>query len=543
MFCYALQVMNEPVREAANYDELLRQNREQQQTILALKQQVDWFLKQMLNETSEKSHIRDFSTLPLFAQDEIAEKPPREKEVAAHTRRTRGRTENLGDNHDSGLRFDDGVEIVEEVILPDEVQDLDPDEYEVIGSEISDTLGSRKTKLFVHRRIYQKVKLKNAAGSILKQPVETKIFANSYLSAGVIADMFLDKCLYHIPLYRQHQRLKQEGVYLARSTLTANFIRYAQLLQPLMEPHQQSILLSRILAIDETPMKVGVDRKKHKMKRGYVWPVIGDNAQILYIYNQSRGAKVLEAMLKGYHGTILSDGYSAYTSYVNNFVDREFSDTITHATCWVHARRKFTVLGEASEQYQKAMQFYRTLYQIEESLKGKSQSEVLAARNKLSLPVVDRYFEWLESFAGTSVMGTNQSLAAAVRYSRTREDSMRVFLRDPQLALDTNYLEREIRPIAVGRKNFLFCWSEVGAESLCTIQSLIRTCLLQEIDPRVYLIDVIQRIAKRDTEKDDISDLIPVIWKDEYQQQPLSCSAEQAVFRKNSQQAHSGSSR
>ena len=109
---------------------------------------------------------------------------------------------------------------------------------------------------------------------------------------------------------------------------------------------------------------------------------------------------------------------------------------------------------------------------------------------------------------------------------------MRVFLRDPDLALDTNYLEREIRPIAIGRKNFMFCWSEVGAESLCTVQSLIRTCLLQGINPKVYLTDVIQRIAERNPDTDDISDLLPHIWRDEHLKSARNCPAVEAQMRR-----------
>lgn len=516
--------MSESTSKSLGYSELLAENQE-------LKRQVQWFTKQFLNETSERSHSNDYSNLPLFEQEQIQlRNSEKEKQVAGYTRKTRGKTEELGDNQDSGLRFDDGVEIVTEDILPEEVRELSAEEYDIIGEEISDVLSSRVTKFFVHRRRYLKVKLKNqekndSTPGIVKQAVEGKIFANSYLSVGFIVDMFIDKCLYSIPLYRQHQRLKYEGFHLARSTLSSNFLRYANLLMPLMLPLQQSILLSRILAIDETSMKVGVDRVKHKMKKGYIWPVMGDCDQIIYIYHESRGAKVLEGLLKNFRGTLLSDGYAAYSSYMNNLVAQGFSDLITHATCWVHARRQFVKLGEISPYYQKAIGFFAELYKIEESLKGKKKIEILETRSELSKKVVDRYFEWLKSLEGESQMATNELLRKAVSYSMKREESMRVFLRDPDLALDTNYLEREIRPIAIGRKNFMFCWTEVGAESLCTLQSLIRTCLLQGINPREYLIDVIQRIVERDIEEDDLSDLIPILWKDDYQKQTRLCSS------------------
>ena len=110
-----------------------------------------------------------------------------------------------------------------------------------------------------------------------------------------------------------------------------------------------------------------------------------------------------------------------------------------------------------------------------------------------------------------------------------------MFLRDSDLPLDTFDFQREIRPFAIGRKNFMFCWSEVGAESLCIIQSLVRTCVLQGIKPREYLIDVIQRIAQRNPETDDLSDLIPTIWKEEFQGQAIRCPGEITIEKVNSE--------
>ena len=536
--------MSTPSPQNSSYDELLVLSQQQAQRIEsqaqkieALNQKLAWLSAKVFGEQSEVFHRDDSSVLSLFPESEIQNKPAAEKEVSGYTRKTRGKTGDLGENQDSGLRFDDGVDIFEEFILPDEAKGLSPEEYDIIGEDISDTLASRTTRNFIHRRRYQKIKLKTpAAGDAgIKQAKSEKIFPGSYLEISFIVDMLLDKTLYSVPLYRQHQRLKQDGVYLARSTLTANFIRYAQLLEPLMEPLQLSILLSRILALDETPMKVGVDRKKHKMKTGYIWPVMGDKAEIIYLYSDSRAAKVLEELLAFYSGTILSDGYSAYESYVNSLLEQGRSDCITHATCWVHARRKFVALGEDSPVFQKAMRFFAELYEVEARLNSKNRSEVLEARMKVSAGIVDRYFDWLRSFGGAGQMATNNTLRKAVSYSLKREDSMRVFLRDPELPLDTNHLEREIRPIAIGRKNFMFCWSEVGAESLCIIQSLVRTCVLQGIKPREYLIDVIQRIAQRNPETDDLSDLIPTIWKEEFQGQAIRCPGEITIEKVNSE--------
>jgi hypothetical protein len=144
----------------------------------------------------------------------------------------------------------------------------------------------------------------------------------------------------------------------------------------------------------------------------------------------------------------------------------------------------------------------------------------------LSLPAVDAYFSWLRDFNGKPILATNNKLRLAIKYSLEREESMRVFLRSPELQLDTNHLEQKIRPIAIGRKNWMFCWTEVGAESLCMAQSLVRTCLLQDVNPRQYLIDILQRLTLERSEDEDISDLIPRLWKEDFADKPILCPAQ-----------------
>jgi len=503
---------------AVENQNLLSKIIELEQSKDSLQSRLDWLISQVFEKKSEKFYPDNGATpFPLFEQEELASdgKQP-EIDIPAHKRKKRGKTKPLGDNTDSGLRFDDCVEIIVEDVYPEEIADLAPEEYEIIGKEISDRLASRVSKNFVHRRVFHKAKLKSSS-EIVKSPVPAQVLERSYLSVSFLVDMLLDKCLYSLPLYRQHQRLKFDGFHLSRGMLTNNFINVCSPLSRIVDAQLFSVLLSRILAIDETPIKVGVNREKHKMKKGYIWPIYGEQNEIVYNYHQSRGAVVLKELLEDYQGTILSDGYSAYKSYVDGLKAAGLSESITQASCWVHARRTFVKLEKLRPvEYKQALKFIGALYKIESELDSKNASDIFSARQRRSLPVVDDYFNWLKSFSGKSVLATNKLLRQAINYSLEREESMRVFLKDPDLQLDTNHLEREIRPIAIGRKNWLFCWTEVGADSLCVAQSLIRTCLLQGINPREYLIDVLQRLALERHDDDDVSDLIPRLWKDTF---------------------------
>lgn len=523
--------------------ELVAENAKLKESLASMQSRLDWFSRQVLGKTSEKHHPANIEQLPLFSQQEVEVREVEGKEVGGYTRKKRGSTQALGDNTDSGLRFDEGVEIVVEDIYPKEVKGLDKDAYIELEPEISDRLASRISKTFVHRRVFHKIKLKETnrvdssestanLPAIIKAPVPAQVLSRSYMSVSFVADMLLDKCLYSIPICRQHKRLSYDGIHLARGTLTQNFIKGCALLERVVEAQSFSILAGRNLAIDETPVRVGVNKAKHKMNKAYIWPVYGESDEIVFHYNKSRAAAVISEIIGSFSGTILSDGYSAYESYAKGVAESALDEQeVTLANCWVHARRKFVKLEKSRpDDYSKAIELIYPLFEIEGSLKGESEEAIYRKRQSESLPVVDEYFAWLRSFSGQAVVATHRDLRLAISYSLEREEAMRVFLRDPKVQLDTNYLERQIRTWAIGRKNWLFCWTEVGAQSLCFAQSLICTCLLHGVSPRVYLIDVLQRLALERGADDDVSDLIPRLWKDSYASNPMPCPTE-AVAR------------
>ena len=147
--------------------------------------------------------------------------------------------------------------------------------------------------------------------------------------------LILDKFLYHLPLYRQHQRLTTSGVYLNRMTLTNLVHRSAQLLEPVYVALQSSILLSSVIAMDETPVKAGRDKAKRQMKKGYFWSIYGEKGEIAFLFSPSRSGKVVRDVLGQFQGTLLTDAYKVYEAFA------ELNDEVTRAQCWAHARRKF----------------------------------------------------------------------------------------------------------------------------------------------------------------------------------------------------------
>jgi len=340
---------------------------------------------------------------------------------------------------------------------------------------------------------------------------------------SLLACMAIDKFVYHLPLYRQHQRMNAAGIHLARSTLTGLIHREGDLLEPIVDALFESVLDSSALAMDETPIKAGL-KSKGKMKTGYFWPIYGDKNEVVFPFSESRSASVLNDLLGRYRGILLSDGYVAYESYV-----KETKKNV-HAQCWSHTRRHF-LKAEAIEPEltETALLYIRHLYKEEALLRPKlvDDAKRMELRAERCKPIVEGFFEWLKTTLETRILLPSNPFTEAAGYALDREKQLRVFLEYPDVPIDTNHLEREIRPIALGRKNWLFCWTEIGAKYVGIFQSLLVTCRLQGVDPYTYLVDVLQRVESHPAS--DVAALTPRLWKERFAADPLRSAIDRPV--------------
>jgi hypothetical protein len=252
------------------------------------------------------------------------------------------------------------------------------------------------------------------------------------------------------------------------------------------------------------------------MKTTYYWPLYGEKDEVAFPWFASRAGPNVKALLGDFSGTLLSDGYSAYASYVAQ------AGEIEHAQCWAHARRHFcdaepaepTLAVDALEQ---VGALYRVEKKIaEDKLEG---ADKLAYRIEHSKPVVEAFFGWCEDTLADQALLPSNPLTKALSYALKRRAELSVFLADPDVAIDTNHIERAIRPIALGRKNWMFCWSEIGAKYVGIFQSLISTCRLHGIHPYDYLVDVLQRVDTHPAK--DVRLLTPRLWKERFAAEPM----------------------
>jgi transposase len=497
---------------------LLVQRRELQEQNAALKRQVAWFQRQLFGRKSEK-RLRepDPDQLPLAgmltAPVPPAEQPPPPTEtVKAYQRRVRFTGADVAD--ESELRFDDSVPVQEILLSNPDVKDLPPEAYEVIGEKVTYRLAQRPGAYVILKYRRPVIKRKDTQ-ALSCPPAPPAVFEKSFPDVSLVAGLLIEKFVYHLPLYRQQQRLQQAGIRLSRGTLTQWVQRAADLLEPIYYALLSSILQSWLLVMDETPLKAG-RREKGKLHRGYLWPIYGDQEEVAFPFSASRAQAVVREALGNFCGVLLTDGYSVYERFAQQ------ATAILHAQCWSHTRRQFEKAQGAEPRFvAAALERIATLYKEEAKIRALGLDGVakLAHRGEHSKPLVDDFFAWLKQTVITEVILPSNPFGQAVRYALEREAGLRVFLANPDVPLDTNHLEREIRPVALGRKNWLFCWTEVGARQVGIIYSVVASCRLQGVDPYVYLVDVLQRVDTHPAL--EVQLLTPRLWKQHFAAHPL----------------------
>jgi transposase len=499
----------------ASHQQLTESNQSLTHRVEDLTRQLEWFKRQLFGSKSERRPMD-----PADRQLSLGEwidpgKPGREITVAEHRRRSRPRPEPVDE---SGLRFDDTVP-VEEIRISAPPLDVD---HEIVAEKETYRLAQKPASYVVLKYIRPVVKRKDN-GTLSSPSAPAAVLGKSVADVSLLACMLIDKFLYHLPLYRQHQRMAAAGVHLARSTLTGWAHRTGDLLVPIYDAQLASVLAGRVVTMDETPIKAG-RKVRGKMKTGYFWPVYGDRNEIVFPFSDSRSGAFVQHVLAGYTGVLVSDGYQGYDRFAARIHE------IVHAQCWSHTRRHFLKAeGIEPELTETALAYIRRLYEAEEQGKPSlgDDAKRLEQRATLCKPIVDEFFEWLKSTLEQRILLPRNPFTEAAHYALDRETALRVFLEHPDVPLDTNHVEREIRPIAVGRKNWMFCWTEIGAQYVGVFQSLIRTCRLQGIDPYTYLVDVLQRVEIHPA--NDVAALTPRLWKERFAADPLRSAVDRPV--------------
>jgi transposase len=385
-----------------------------------------------------------------------------------------------------------------------------------IGEDTSEMLDVVPAQLRVKVIRRPRYGCRACAEAVVQAPAPERPISGGMATEALLAQVLVAKFGDHLPLYRQAQIFARQGVGLDRSTLCDWVGRACWWLEPLWGLLHRHVMGSARIFADDTPLPV-LDPGRGRTKTGRLWGYAVDDRPwggetppaVVYLYAADRKGERPAAHLAGFRGVLQVDGYGGFKGLLEN----RPPGAIRLAFCWAHCRRRFYELHRAtgSPLAEEALRRIGELYAVEAEFRGRSAEERRVARQERSKPIVDALHAWLtvqlERVSGKS------GLAGAIRYALRHWQGLVLFLEDGRVELDTNTIERAIRPIALGRKNSLFAGSDGGARHWATVASLVATAKLNGVEPLAWLTDVLERMVSGRTRANELERLLPWTWK------------------------------
>ena len=491
--------------EHMSKEELLKHSKKQDALIDNMQSRIDQMqfqidqMNRLLYGAKRERFVHDTDdkqlSLPFNVPEEEA--PEKERETITYVRSKEKK------QHPGRLPLPSHLPVEEIVLEPRE----DTSQMKRIGKEVTDQLELVPAKLFIKRYIRYKyikpaddnnIEHKGVIAELPVFPIEKGI-AGPGLLTQVIVDKFVD----HLPVYRQIERFKRENIKLSSSTLNGWQESIANLLEPLYDVFRHRVLSQGYIQADETPVPVLDKHKKGKTHRGYYWIYHSPlEKTVFFDYNTGRSREGPKKLLKNFSGYLQTDGYQVYDLIAANNPD------ITLVNCMAHARRYFEkALPYDKKQAEYAMGMFQKLYAVER--KAREQDMTPAERHALrldeSLPLMNELGKWMvEAYKATN---PKSPLGTATAYCIERWDNLLAYLNDGNLEIDNNLAENAIRPITLGRKNYLFAGSNRGAERAAMFYSFFATCKKNNVNPFEWLKKVLEIIPTYKVNK--LADLLP----------------------------------
>ena len=384
----------------------------------------------------------------------------------------------------------------------------------VIGEDTSERLDVIPAQFRVIVTKRPKLACRACPGTVVQEPAPARLIEGGIPTEALVAHVAVSRYADHQPLYRLAQIMARQGVIIDRSTLSFWMGYAAAEVAPVVTRLREMMLASARIFADETVVPV-LDPGRGKTKQGYFWAIARDDRPwggndppaVVYNYAPGRGHTHANALLGGYRGILQCDGYGAYKSLVGS---RSAQPSITLAFCWSHVRRGFYDLAKSKAPIAiETLKRIAALYEIEDQVRGKSAADRLSLRQAESKPLVADLRVWFE--AQIAKLPARGPTAEAIRYALNHWDGLERFLEDGRIELDTNSVERAMRPVALSRKNSLFAGSDEGGENWACLASLIETCKLNNVNPQIYFTDLLTRLVNGWPQK-CIDELMPWHW-------------------------------
>jgi transposase len=384
----------------------------------------------------------------------------------------------------------------------------------VIGEDTSERLDviPAQFRVVVTRR--PKLACRACTGVVVQQPALPRLIEGGIPTEATVAHVLVSRYADHLPLYRQAQIWTRQGVALDRSTLAAWVGTAAAEIAPVVARLKEIMLTSARLFADETVVPV-LDPGRGRTKQGYFWAIARDDRPwggsdppaVVYTYAPGRGHDHGRALLGGYRGILQCDGYAAY----KKLADPAAGGPSMLAFCWSHVRRGFYDLAKGGNApiATEALERIAALYRIESDIRGLSAAQRQATRQARSRPLLSELRAWFEAQAAK--LFARGPTAEAIGYALNHWDGLMRFVDDGRIEIDSNTVERSMRPVALSRRNSLFAGSDEGGENWAAAASLVETCKLNAVDPQRYLADLLHRLVNGWPQA-RVDELMPWCW-------------------------------
>ena len=419
-----------------------------------------------------------------------------ETEIISYERKKRKK-------HNGRNAIPEHLPVKEVVIEPEE----DTTGLVKIGEQRTETLEYTQASLVKIITIRPKYAKPDNGGVIIGKLPDRPI-PKSIAEPSLLSHIFVSKFIDHLPYYRQIQQFKRDFDWeLSKSTVNDWFIQISVLLEPLYNKLKEKILGSGYVQADESPIKVLDTEKKKDTHQGYMWLYHSpEEKAVLFNYRKGRGQHGPKEFLNGYKGYVQVDGYKVYDA-----IERMYSD-IKLVGCLAHIRRKYF---EAKDEYPKEATYVLNLiakiYKAERKYHEENLTveQITEKRKKEMQPLLDEWKEWVDEKALTVL--PKSLLGKALSYTINQWKKLEPIAKDGRLKLDNNLIENSVRPLALGRKNYLFAGSHAGANRNAMMYSFFATCKKNDVNPRAWMTDVLKRIPSQNIQ--DLEELLPANWK------------------------------
>jgi len=500
-------------KERASYQHQLS---EKDLEIQSLQQQVEYLRRKIWGKSSEKFipqdaqlRILDFDGLDLL---------PEEKELAASAqaeieefkRKSLIRREKTK-THPLRQPLPESLPRKEVHLYPEGMhQDfINPDVWVELEPEITEVLEREPAKFFVTRIIRHKFVLRDkqqeGTSQVMTAAMPALPIPRSYAGASLLADLTIDKYVNHLPFYRQLQMFKQSGISLPAATVNDWFQEVADLMRPSYYRIKELVLQTDYIQSDETTIPI-INNEKHKAVKGYLWMVRAVMEDLVFFhYDQgSRAQKVALELFREYQGVIQSDGYTVYDRYENK-------KGVLPIGCWAHCRRRFMeALTEDQARAEYVLEQIGLLYAVERRAdeEGLSFEERSELRTRLSYPIMVALEKWMVS-EYPKVLPKGR-IGKAIHYTYSMYHKLTRYHLDGRLKMDNNLGENVIRPVALGRKSWLFCGNHDAAENAAIMYTLFGCCKAHGINFREWLVYFLNHVHEYDNDySKNLDELLP----------------------------------